>query len=517
MSLSYPFETFARAATLPLTPQLAAKIFHNKKIIALLCTMSMSLLWLFIDNPSPIHVLAQEITSTITPAPPSFGEYKLSIFTPKIIDGVETYGSDRPLTADELKTLVTILNDKTTRGEVEINPNEFYGIWLVRPKTYTEFEKENGETFQKYAKRVYDVQTTMIKNGNSFIPNGKDHIKGVKLRCIIQVTEDADPSGSWNTSYLENGPTKYADGWWGFWGDEPRQPRNDSWWSDEFNVSMADVHELGHVVRHLSDDYGLDSVFTSEGQTEYLLTLVKTSPDAKNKLAKILNVKTNEVETTLKKRQTKIMQTQTTQSSALNNVSSQWREYITNRRTDSDGANIMNLPSSAKESSYAMWMYARRIRQGVFHSLESTIPESTAYQYEIAPHNVLNLGTQYNGAKISVYRTDGDYINRTLTPIKTGLVEKGEFDLGDPFNNALEEVEGRMLIPDYKGVLFIRVDKKGTNGTNPEFAWTDIRIFNEAFEKTGRTIGVVYNMSLANNTMSYEEYNWASQLDVEPL
>ncbi len=430
-----------------------------------------------------------------------------------IIDGVETYGHNEALTQTQLDTLIQKLNEKAQNGEVETRPDVLYGIWLADPETYQQFKTENGESLQTYVKRLFAVKTQMLRNGNTYIAQSGYQIDSAKLRSVIHVRSDASPPGSWHNEYVLSGPHRYADGWWGFWGDRPHRPRTHSWWMSDKQVSGADLHELGHAEDRLSDDYGFDSIFDSAQLARHFLSIIQNSKTEQIRLSNRLKTTPNELITKLQKLAIPSSEVQIQYvPEAFEGIALHWQRYVTNERTnDPNGGTLMDLPNSGRYSSYAMWRFADRMRLGKLHDSSYVIPEAGAYPLEMSNINILHFGSQYDGQKVTIYRTGGEYDEREINEVASGTIVNGEINIGNPFSDPSRIQDGRTVVDDYKSVLFIRVG-------NDKFLWTDVRYFIQGFAKAKRPEkGVRYHMSLADNSMAYGEYNWTSQNNAESL
>lgn len=388
------------------------------------------------------------------------------------IDGVLTYGFENPLTSQELEDLRLDINSKVDSHEITLSPDRLYGTYYIDAQTYNEFRGRYGESFQVFLKRHFAKMNQMLTEGNAGagITNG---VQSAELRRLVVIQEGFEPEASWHTGWKTKG-FKDSDGAWGAWGPRPFRPDEYDWYDSAEKIHYGTIHEMGHTIFHVTDHYALDTVpQRGVGHTD----------------------------------------------TALQGINTHWSKYVTNLKWDPDDPNLMNLPydpnHTPKFGSSIMWQLRGRVRDGNLHNLDITIPEGSGFSPNVAGTNVIHVGSNYNGRAIEVYRTDGDYVNRHLTRIAEGTINNGEFAIGNPFSGSTEPVQGRDMIVEYKGVILVKV--VGGDPNNPEFAWMDVRAFNEAYERLNRIQEIRYLIQLANNSQTYQTYNWASHRNIEAI
>ncbi len=400
-----------------------------------------------------------------------------------------------------------------------------------------------GENIQMFLNRHFSKMTSMIQNGNEWISASGQQVKEIKLRRLIVIEDDVVPEASWHLGYIANG-FKDSDGVWGYpFIGKPYNPQQNPWWDPVNKIDWGNIHEMFHTVFHVTDHYGLDVDFT-QPQAQFLLDRLQNNeyPGFDRHLAQKLGTTPEEVkdfllhpeklESFLQQKVDEAKQKATlaitTTESALENVVAPWRKYTTYQRVFNGDPNeldpnIMNLPfDPGNIASSDMWEFVARKIDSKFHDLSRTIPEGAAFPPSIATKNILRLGDAYKGRVIKVYRTDGTYDQRELLEVTTGTVDDtGDFNLNSGPNPVnlfrTEQVLNRDMVQDYSGVLFIRIEDPA-DPNNPQFIWTDVRLFIQAYEKLGRPAqGLALRMQVANNSMQIEGYDWESQLVAEAL
>ena len=222
------------------------------------------------------------------------------------------------------------------------------------------------------------------------------------------------------------------------------------------------MHEWGHWVLHLNDQYLLDY-----------------KPDEENL------------------------------PTPLRDIPQVWRSYNLGNRNDELGRCLM-YSVDPWIGKYSAEQLARRVKEGWVHDFERIMRDLKGWPGEVPSATYLDFGSRFKGAKVEVYRTHPTGKNKALgeEPIFQGEVDQeGKVNIGNPFKDwAPHPNEGPWMkgyIQSPCGVLFIKV-------ITPEgkvyFRWEDIRAFNLAYWRGYKE--VVMKMNLASAETDPLSFDW---------
>src|SRR3989344_870582 len=157
---------------------------------------------------------------------------------------MEIIGSDKPLSEQELSNYIKTTNEKPT----EMPENVTYGTIFVSKKAYKDFSKNLSETFESFIQRHALTMSHLLKQADPPTNN-------FTIRRIIILEDKVGSPNSFSQDWAEKG-IKDSDGAW-FFG-EAYNPSSSAYFRKEDNIDLGLLHEWGHTILHLADQYKLD-------------------------------------------------------------------------------------------------------------------------------------------------------------------------------------------------------------------------------------------------------------------
>jgi hypothetical protein len=286
----------------------------------------------------------------------------------------------------------------------------------------------------------------------------------VILRRLAVLERPAEICGSWHLGWVDNG-IKDSDGAAGIWTPTVYQPWTEAYWDAEEEIDYGLIHETLHRVPHLPDIYCLmwDWRRTAEGGSgsgiggwpvEAIDMMLLESDGRLNRLGLSREELVRRKEFALSRDETELDLGNL--PLPLEDIPEDWLAYSLWERNDDRGRGLMSVRMDQGLSSYSTWILRRRVVQRWLHNDRLAIPEASwRYPYEVADNNIFVLGSEFNGAQVEVWRSEGNDHERTgLTRVFDGRVSGGEVDVGDPFET-VDFHEG--MIPVAQGLLLLKV------------------------------------------------------------
>jgi len=402
---------------------------------------------------------------------------------PKVINGIETWGYQRPLSQTELYQLLLNSNAVFEGRKEVLEEGQFYLSVFIPQKAYQSLL--NNESPQSFLLRHVNRLDRMIKSGNRY--TNDTLIKGLAIRRLVVIEDGVDAPVSHQRARRYAG-FKDSDGLWEI--DASYTPEKSSYYHADEKIDYGLLHEWGHRVLYLPDQYALDASISELGSQ---------SPD--NNIPEIMELSS-------KRSNQPIIQS----VNAFTGVPHAWQEYITSKRNDRFGNTLMNS-SYNKFGPYESLQLYRRVKGKWTHKFEWLTSEAMwDFPNEVPAKTIVTFGKDYAGSDLKIYRTDGFYDSKQLenAPIFSGKLDTGgSVNIYNPFENTYMYAPGlpTQFVPSYRGDLFIKVIKP--DGTI-YFRWFDIRELNAAFW-LGQTDAVGITMNLAAVDETPESFHWNTE------
>lgn len=160
--------------------------------------------------------------------------------------GIDLYGESVPLNQDQVNTLISQLN----ANPLSMLPDTYYATMFVASDVYKQFIADNSENITAYLARNGNRLSTMLKTANPPV-NG-----GLIIRRLVIVTDSSVVTpASYHNGYITDG-IKDSDGTWYF--NSVYRPADSAYYNSGEKVDYGLLHEFGHSVLHLNDQYLLD-------------------------------------------------------------------------------------------------------------------------------------------------------------------------------------------------------------------------------------------------------------------
>lgn len=401
-------------------------------------------------TPTPFQPLSPTATPTATPVsydgPP-----------PQVVDGLQTYGQEQPLTGEELSALVRFLNTNPPALEEDT----YYATFLASETAFQTFAQDEGESLQAYLVRHVAWMDRALKAANPPVEGG------LVARRFIILTDgvfesDGDVRG---IDYAAHGLLD-SDGAWSFIDTYCHKS------CSRYNLgitgmillgvpldlSTALLHEWAHSVFHLPDHYGLDYHL----QYDHYGVLV--------------------------------------------GIPEEWQSYSAGGRLDISRGGFVMGGGGFTLRHYSALQLERRRTLRITHNLQAVGIELAGFVGEVPQDVSWDFGPSFAGAQVLVYQTEwadqGGFLlyGKVLSPnsVFDGYLDEfGRVDVGNLFAGY------EITVPHAEGVLFIKV----INGGETWFRWMDIRDFNLAYWH-GFTNSVLMRMDLASAADDPYQFSW---------
>lgn len=431
----------------------------------------------------------------------------------KVIEGIETYGDDKPLTQQELDILRLKLNNEFAAGQTPMDPQTIYITELVFPRDYADIPIHMEESYQRFLTRHTEELDRMLKEASP-------DLGGIRMRRLIVVNEDVCISGSWHNGWIDGGLTD-SDGAEGLWFHYPYVPTQSGYFDSAARLDRGRNHETFHSI-HGPDIYPLEADFTSTGvanlSPEGLKHVLQEQHHLVQHVPQLADRATiYGVQSQLDSVEGGRALTVNSSSPAFNGIGNpKWQKYYLNSRKDGRNG-LMGGGNMNRLCTYTGELFARRVRNGWSHDFVRTIPEGGwSYPHEVAANNILRLGSQFNGGTVTIYRSDGTPLKKEMKiPIFNGVVTEGAIDIGDPFIGTDITYNGKTFIPSEKGLLFLRVDTPvEVDGETVHFRYLDVCDFSIPYWQSGDE-SLELEMNLANNTINPDTFDWTIKRGIE--
>lgn len=404
--------------------------------------------------PTPTTEASISLQSSIQETPtPTKTQEATDYLESEIIDNVETYGDKNPLTQAQLTKLYEKLNSVVER---EMRDNTYYGSISVGKATYESFRNimDGGESVQAFIKRHEAVFNQMVHE-QPYPDTNKLSIRrlivlddGVEIPHFSLNEFIKDSDGGWNLG------SKYV-------------PTEADYYDKNLRIDYGLLHELGHAVFHLPDQYSLDFIKHNDTDTNPLLV----------------------------------------------NMPSKWTKYGAYDRIDI-GKNLMGAQLQRKEDRriglHSNLQLLRRAPSNEVHINKRYVTEALwKFPYELPQTVTFSFGKEYENATVQVFRTVSAVVPTDKQKKALELVETyvnpvdGELTLSKEklFQPPQNEYN---LIESENATLFIVIT--GLDG-ELSFRWMDIRDFNIPYWQ-GHRDHVTMNFSLASEKDDPNTFDW---------
>ena len=248
---------------------------------------------------------------------------------PVNIEGLETFGHEKPLTLDQYNQLVAQLNAEAEANPPEMDQHRWYSTVIVRKSEYTNIPDATGDgSFQEFVNRHTAVINQMLTKANADIPGneeGEQILQGLTERRVIVVEDEVDIP-------YEPSQITDSDGLNGAWIERGFDPTQ-SYWDAATRTSMTWIHEAFHTAFHLPDEYRLKENFSFISPT-------------------------------------------------LGSFPPEYQKYWLNYRRDGRENTIMNS-LHLRLGPYAAWALARRVIRGENHQPADSFQETHGFPKEV--------------------------------------------------------------------------------------------------------------------------------------
>ncbi len=372
-------------------------------------------------------------------------------FESKIIDSMETFGDDKPLSQTDLLKLYKQLNSK----EQEMRNDTYYGTIFIAKKIIDEFQITNGgETFQEFLKRHEKAFNQMVQE-QPYPDTNK-----LQLRRLIVVEDAVEPP----YCYTLNNEIKDSDGGWSF-VENLYFPKKAPYYDKNVGIDYGLEHEFAHAFLHLPDQYSLDF-----GSSDWL-------PE-----------------------------------SITENVPAQWKKYSASSRNDI-GQDLMNN-ANQRIGIYTNLQILRRVLQEEVHNNKKTVPEVWwNFPYEIPEKTTFAFGKDYSRAAVDIFQSVE--VDEDKRPSEYNRKKKleliGNYTNSEDGNLTLTKDKLFLtpnnpdnLIKAENSTLFLLVT---TTDGKQYFRWMDIRDFNIPFW-LGYQEQINMNFKLASGKDDPKTFDW---------
>ena len=394
------------------------------------------------------RVETQIPASSPTPTPELLPPAPPPVVVPiaKEIDGLLTYGEDKPLTADEFAELVKYLNS----DPLPISADTYYVTFLATESSYRTFLQDYDESLQSYLLRHVAWADREFKEANPPVEGG------LVPRRLIIVDDDVFESENVARGY-DYSAQGLADsnGSWTFMG--AYRPETYFYYKPNLRLDAGLIHEWIHTVFHLPDHYGLDFYDPGGGDAFF------------------------------------------------EGINEWWRRtYLASARPDISRNDFAMGGDGLTLRHYSALQLSRQ-RRG-----ETVVDPTTGFPAQVPQRVVLDFGPEFADAPITIYQTKASenanykpYFAKELSP---DPIVAGRLDgLGRILIAGEDLFRGSsQTVPYSDGVIFIRVEV----GEAAWIRWMDIRDFNLAYWH-GFTNSVLMKMKLASFEDDPVSFDWS--------
>lgn len=191
--------------------------------------------------PNPTQSPSPSPTKQATETPHAINaEASKQEFLPRLINELETYGHQQPLSKEEWNRLKKQLNSTPS----EIRPDTYYGTFFINHNVYTQFLLENNNE---------SIQSFLLKHEqklNQMLGVGDEQSRAKFRRVIVLKDEDKIEIGE------VGGQLKDSDGDWFF--STPYKLGQAAYYDKTERIDYGLLHEVGHSMLYLPDQYSLD-------------------------------------------------------------------------------------------------------------------------------------------------------------------------------------------------------------------------------------------------------------------
>ncbi|OGE31861.1 hypothetical protein A2631_01915 [Candidatus Daviesbacteria bacterium RIFCSPHIGHO2_01_FULL_44_29] len=383
-------------------------------------------------------------------------DFLSSSITPEVnlkTNQIEVVGLDKPLSEQGLLTYIKTVNEKPA----EMLENMVYGSIFVSKKAYEDFSKNLGETFELFIQRHSTAMNHLLKQAN---PPTTDFT----MRRIVILEDKVAPPYSGHQNWAQKG-MKDSDGAW-FFG-EAYNPRSTAYFRKEDSIDLGLLHEWGHTILHLNDQYKLDYNNADSTSIDRIVTQLPAS----------------------------------------------WRKYIGSYRND-----MLDLMASTSPqfNRFTALQLERRRKRGS-HDVLPNIVDENGWQHELPQQvglKLLHEGREIKVKNLSVYVTQA----RTIGPARQkNIPEKAIFENDSAFLYPQSFFIRREygVYSDEATVLMLIRDEHNQR----YFRWMDIRDFNIPFwqglDKLQATLNVVSQD--ATEPPNPANFDWTIQYEAQVI
>lgn len=391
------------------------------------------------------------------------------------MEGIRTFGDNRPLDQDGLATIFDYFRRQKESGEIELKPGVYNGVMVVRKSAYREIYTHSGdENYQAYLGRHMVVLNEMLDEAGA----------GVKaeLKALVVVDDEVQvPTG------IEPFWSQMGLPFDGLWTENNYDPTKEAYWDSGTRINRGLVHELMHAFLSCPDMYPLQYGFSDAFFPISTGTMVGMERDfVKNFIEK-----------------DGVLGEVMALGVSLDNLPSHWQEYSFADRNDRPPSMMDNCHPRIGE--YIGWLL--KSRRDIHNMSEVGRQRCWSFVDMVAGENVFDFGSKFSGGRIRVHRTQGTFTQRSFQSVFEGEIDgEGRVLVGDPFRTALRDNNG--LIPAHQAVLLVEVvDKNGDRFVR----YLDICDFSlglgEKAEKAKRG-RLEMKMNLAGIDESPQEMDW---------
>lgn len=388
---------------------------------------------------------AEDISGQITETPIHHGNF-LGIF----IDNIETFGDDAALDADQAQSLVKTFNQENLQT-TDMDPYTHYSTEYVMERNYREWKNQNTlsnqpESYQSFLGRHNAEIDTMLKVSSSYLTGG------LKCRRLI-VVKNGVMEGKNALTYFPESPYRPldSDGSVGGYISWPYDNvKKSSFWDSNRSLDKGLIHEAGHGILQLPDEYPIETDFMAAGPINLASELAfkklfqqnsreySRLPDEQKQIIDILKktLDSNGLPLRLKLDPNKV----TEDNPGLFGIPDEWRIYLLSNRSDGRKSTIMgNI--NLNIGPFMTWLLTRRVTRNWSHNYTRRNTEAHwNYPAEFSSNNIIVLPPKYRGFDVQVWRTESTPLSKHLSKLVTSIssqdTKNGEANIRNPFSDA---------------------------------------------------------------------------------
>lgn len=371
------------------------------------------------------------------------------ILTSQETDGLVTVGSENPLPTSQFNVLTERLN----KAEFSLENDTYYSTMYITKENYDQFHNSHNESFQSFLKRHEVTMNNLLVKQAAAI--GQEEIKFVIRRLIIAEDQSGFPN-----RYVPN--LNDSDGAWTFYREQALyNPEDSGYFDKESGVDYGLLHEWGHAVFHLPDEYTLDVA-----RNNYIDQVIPYIPE-------------------------------------------RWREYMSSWRNDTGGTLMSSVGHTFGEHAY--YRLLNRIKDGIVHEKAKTASDLFVFPKDIPQFVTLQFDGMPEGEGITMCQTyAADMTDPNPYNWKKGLrqIVNGSLGVGGAITLSRAELEhttdDQPYISADKASYFIEVTSRAGE---KHFRWIDIKDLNLPYFR-GMKDHAVLQTKIASPNDTPDKFDW---------